>query len=74
MNAPPEAAAGDASIASGRVEAMAEVAAMEGPTNARRTAGQEAVMGATADGIAGFEVTDESAELVMQRFVQFLRE
>ena len=57
-------------------QAMAEVAAMEGATNARRAdrAGEEALMGAAAteDGFAGFEVTDESGELVMQRFLQFL--
>ena len=57
-------------------QAAAEVAAMEGTANARRTdrAGEEAVMGAAAaeDGVPGFEVTDESGELVKQRFLQFL--
>lgn len=55
-------------------EAMAEVAAMEGPSRRAHRAGEEAVMGAAAngDGVEGFEVRDESGELVMQRFLQFL--
>jgi len=54
-------------------QAAAEVAAMENPRRTDR-AGEEAVMGAAAaeDGVAGFEVTDESGELVKQRFLQFL--
>ena len=61
-------------------QAQAQVAAMEGPTNQRSRAGRrmedEAVMGAAAaeDGVPGFDVTDESGELVMQRFLQFLGE
>jgi hypothetical protein len=61
-------------------QAMAEVAAMEGGANARGgaqqndRAGEEALMGAAGgeDGVAGFEVTDESGELVKQRFLGFL--
>jgi hypothetical protein len=56
--------------------ARAEVAAMEGAAPARRAdrAAEEALMGAAPaeDGVLGFEVTDESGELVKQRFVQFL--
>lgn len=58
-------------------QAMAEVAAMEGSTQARRAdrAAEEALMGATAaaeDGFAGFEVKDDSGDRVMGRFLQFL--
>ena len=58
-------------------QAAAAVEAMDGARqNATRNdrAGEQAVMGAMAaeDGVAGFEVTDESGELVKQRFVQFL--
>ena len=55
--------------------AMAEVSAMDGPTRGRlaNRAGEEAVMGVAAgEGVAGFEVTDESGELVKQRFLDFL--
>jgi hypothetical protein len=46
---------------------MAEVAAMEGPANARgRRGGQQVVVDAAA--------VDESGELVLQRFLQFLGE
>ena len=53
--------------------AAAEVAAMEGTRPADRAA-EEAVMGAAqaADGVSGFEVTDEAGELVKQRFLEFL--
>jgi hypothetical protein len=59
-------------------QAMAEVAAMEGGAGRgaqqNDRAGEEALMGAAAaeDGVAGFEVTDESGELVKQRFLGFL--
>jgi hypothetical protein len=58
-------------------EAMAEVAAMEGGGRGAQQndrAGEEALMGAAGgeDGVAGFEVTDESGELVKQRFLGFL--
>jgi len=58
-------------------QAMAEVAAMEGGGRGARQndrAGEEALMGAAAagDGVEGFEVTDESGELVKQRFLEFL--
>jgi hypothetical protein len=59
-------------------EAMAEVAAMEGGgrggAQQNDRAGEEALMGAAGgeDGVAGFEVTDESGELVKQRFLGFL--
>ena len=56
--------------------AAAEVAAMEPTANGRRRdpTGDEAVMGAAAneEGVAGFEVTDETGEHVRQRFVDFL--
>jgi hypothetical protein len=60
-----------------RAEAMAEVAAMQGGVGGRRAdtrAGEEAIMGAAAADDDRFEVVDESGELVMQRFVQFLGE
>jgi hypothetical protein len=60
-------------------QAMAEVAAMEGQGQGQgrgqnNQAGEEALMGAAGgeDGVAGFEVTDESGELVKQRFLGFL--
>jgi hypothetical protein len=55
-------------------QAMAEVAATGGRAPQTDRAGEEAVMGATAaaDGVAGFEVTDESGELVKQRFLVVL--
>jgi len=66
--------AGAARIRAERAEAAAEVAAMQGTATGRRgerRAGDEAIMGAAED---RFEVVDESGELVMQRFVQFLGE
>jgi hypothetical protein len=44
-------------------------------SRAHRRPAEEAQMGAAAvtdDGVAGFEVTDESGLLVQQRFLQFL--
>lgn len=67
-----------------RAQATAEVEAMEGNQRGGggggNRAGEEALMGANAvgggdgDGVRGFEVADESGELVMQRFLQFLSE
>jgi hypothetical protein len=57
--------------------AAAEVAAMERPTNrGRDPTADEALMGAAPneDGVAGFEIVDESGELVRQAFLQFLSE
>lgn len=57
-----------------QLAAAAEVDVMEGPARQRDLAQQQALMGATgdADGVAGFEVHDESGELVRERFLQFL--
>jgi hypothetical protein len=81
----PAAAPPDADAA----EAAAEVAAMMGvnPANiGRQRAGaggggrqrdptaDEAVMGAAGEGVGGFEILDESGELVRARFLQFLME
>lgn len=53
-------------------QAMAEVAAMEGTARGQPNdrAAEAALMGAA--GVEGFEVTDESGELVKQRFLEFL--
>lgn len=71
-----EAMAEDPRIGSAaQAAAAAEVSAMEGPSRRSETrAGEEALMGAAAaeDGVAGFEVTDDIGELIMQRFLQFL--
>ena len=59
-------------------QATAEVVATEGYQNAADRHGDEtrvaeqALMGVDGDGIAAVEVTDESGELVQQRFVEFL--
>ena len=74
----------------GAAEAAAEVAAMTGVNPAaigrqrvgagggggrqRDPTADEAVMGAAAEGIGGFEILDESGELVRGRFLQFLME
>jgi hypothetical protein len=63
--------------------AVAEVAAMTGVNMAtsssssrreRDTTADEAVMGAAADGVGGFEILDETGERVKTRFQQFLME
>ena len=41
---------------------------------ARITTADEAVMGAAADGVGGFEILDETGERVKTRFQQFLME
>ena len=62
--------------------AVADVAAMTGVNMAsggtsrreRDTTADEAVMGAAADGVGGFEILDETGERVKTRFQQFLME
>jgi hypothetical protein len=59
-------------------QATAEIAATAGYQNVADRHGDEtrvaeqALMGVDGDGIAAVEVTDESGELVQQRFVEFL--
>jgi hypothetical protein len=59
-------------------QATAEITATEGYQNVADRHGDEtrvaeqALMGVDGDGIAAVEVSDESGELVQQRFVEFL--
>jgi hypothetical protein len=56
--------------------AAAEVSVMGQTSRAQRrdTTGDEAMIGATADGVGAFEMVDEVGELVKDRFLQFLME
>ena len=65
--APPAAAINEEEQA----QAAAEVAAQQG-TRRRRTA-EEAQMGVNNGDVQGFQVVDESGNLVQQRFLQFLQ-
>lgn len=56
--------------------AAAEVSVMGQTSRVQRrdTTGQEAMIGATADGVGAFEMRDEVGELVKDRFLHFLME
>ena len=56
--------------------AAAEVSVMGQASRVQRrdTAGEEAMIGATGDGVGAFEMVDEVGELVKDRFLQFLME
>ena len=56
--------------------AAAEVSVMGQTSRVQRrdTTGEEAMIGATADGVGAFEMVDEVGELVKDRFLNFLME
>lgn len=66
----PSAPAAPPPSAEEQLAAAAEVDLML-PVNQDQTQ-QQALLGAADDGVAGFEVHDESGELVRERFTQFL--
>ena len=56
--------------------AAAEVSVMGQASRVQRNdaSGEEAMIGATADGVGAFEMVDEVGELVKDRFLHFLME
>lgn len=69
--------AGHADISDREAAAAAAEVSVMGQTSRvqrRDTTGEEAMIGATADGVGAFEMVDEVGELVKDRFLQFLME